>query len=66
MALFVRGINKDFQITEEFLDLIPLHGRTTGLIFFNAFETVFNKAGLNGKDFAESQLIELIPWLVKK
>ena len=36
LALFVRGINSDFVVSERFLQLKPLHGTTTGLDIFNA------------------------------
>ena len=36
LALFVRGINSDFVVSERFLQLMPLHGTTTGADIFNA------------------------------
>ena len=30
LVIFIRGVDKDMNITEEFLDLMSLHGRATG------------------------------------
>ncbi|CAN7950646.1 unnamed protein product [Ixodes hexagonus] len=44
-AIFVRGIDKNLNVTEELLDLIPMKGTTTGRIFF-----LFSKEWLNTLD----------------
>lgn len=37
LCLFIRGINKKFEIFEELLSIQPMMGRTTGKDFFNEF-----------------------------
>ena len=36
LAIFVRGINSNFDICEEFLQLVPLKDTTTGKDIFEA------------------------------
>ncbi|CAN7937456.1 unnamed protein product [Ixodes hexagonus] len=45
-AIFVRGVNKDFDVTEELLDLVPMKGTTTGADIVSALERVVDRAGL--------------------
>jgi hypothetical protein len=46
LAIFIRGVDSDFTITEELLDLQHLKGTTTGEIIFEAVNTVFERFGL--------------------
>ena len=36
LAIFVRGVSSNFDITEEFVQLVPLTGTTTGVDVFQA------------------------------
>lgn len=47
LAVFIRGVDFDFTITEELLDLIPMKGRTTGEDIFNAVIEFASKNELN-------------------
>jgi hypothetical protein len=40
-AIFIRGVNEDFQLVVELLDLLPLKGTTGGE--FSKFVTLFSK-----------------------
>ena len=46
-AVFIRGVDKDFNITEELLDLLPLKGSCTGQNVFNELEMCIERAGLD-------------------
>ena len=46
-AVFIRGVDKDFNITEELLDLQPLKGTCTGQNVFNELEMCIERAGLD-------------------
>ncbi|CAH1987888.1 unnamed protein product, partial [Acanthoscelides obtectus] len=46
LAVFVRGVETDFTITEELLDVIPLKDTTTGEDMFGAVEDTMNDMGL--------------------
>ena len=50
VAVFMRGINADFNITEEFASLVPLKDTTTGLNIFNAVKSVIDDFGLKLDD----------------
>ena len=39
LAIFIRGINSDFSIFEEFLEIVPLKGTTTGVDIFEAVKS---------------------------
>jgi len=41
LAIFIRGVDKDLKVTEEFLDIVPLHETTKGEDIFGAVENVF-------------------------
>ncbi|CAN7940767.1 unnamed protein product [Ixodes hexagonus] len=45
-AIFVRGIDKNLNVTEELLDLIPMKGTTTGADILSVLERVVEHAGL--------------------
>jgi len=45
-AVFIRGVDKHFKITEELLELIPLRGTTTGKDIFQKLEECITKAEL--------------------
>ncbi|XP_049310644.1 general transcription factor II-I repeat domain-containing protein 2-like [Bactrocera dorsalis] len=50
LAVFIRGTDIDFNITEELLDIIPMKGTTTGEDIFNA---VMNCAVDKGLDWSK-------------
>ena len=45
-VVFIRGVDSSLNLTEEFLDLIPLKGTTTGRDIFQALEKCIEKYGL--------------------
>ncbi|XP_056642605.1 general transcription factor II-I repeat domain-containing protein 2A-like [Diorhabda sublineata] len=46
LAIFIRGIDKEFTVTEELLSLQPLKATTTGEDIFNEVQKVFTNFGL--------------------
>ncbi|GBP41280.1 General transcription factor II-I repeat domain-containing protein 2A [Eumeta japonica] len=46
LAIFIRGVDKEFTVTEELLALQPLKGTTTGKDIFNEVQKVFTSFGL--------------------
>ncbi|XP_057672199.1 general transcription factor II-I repeat domain-containing protein 2-like [Diorhabda carinulata] len=46
VAIFIRGIDKEFTVTEELLALQPLEATTTGEDIFNEVQKVFTSIGL--------------------
>jgi hypothetical protein len=46
LAIFIRGVDADFNITEELLALQPLKGTTTGEVIFETVNTVLERFGL--------------------
>jgi hypothetical protein len=46
LAIFIGGIDADFNITEELLAPQPLKGTTTGEDIFETVNTVFERFGL--------------------
>uniref|UniRef100_A0A8C5LZB9 General transcription factor II-I repeat domain-containing protein 2-like n=1 Tax=Leptobrachium leishanense TaxID=445787 RepID=A0A8C5LZB9_9ANUR len=46
LAVFLRGINDQFEVTEELLSLIAMHGQTTGSNIFQNLCDVINGASL--------------------
>jgi hypothetical protein len=46
-AVFIRGVDKHFKVTEELLDLIPLRGTTTGKDVFQKLEECITKSELS-------------------
>ncbi|XP_056633912.1 general transcription factor II-I repeat domain-containing protein 2-like [Diorhabda sublineata] len=49
LAIFIRGIDKEFTVTEELLALQPLKATTTGEDIFNEVQKVFTSFGLRKK-----------------
>ena len=45
-AVFIRGVDCSLNMTEEFLEVIPLKGTTTGRDIFQALEKCIDKYGL--------------------
>ena len=43
LAIFIRGINSDFAVFEEFLELVPLKSTTTGVDIFEAVKSSLEK-----------------------
>ncbi|XP_016327429.1 LOW QUALITY PROTEIN: general transcription factor II-I repeat domain-containing protein 2-like [Sinocyclocheilus anshuiensis] len=46
LAIFIRGINDQFEVTEELLSLCPMHGRTTAKDIFQQLCDAIERAGL--------------------
>lgn len=44
LAIFIRGIDENFNITEELLSLHPMKGITTGEEIFNSVDLIFKKS----------------------
>ena len=57
LAVFIRGINSNFEITEELLKCIPLTGTTTANDIYYAIEH------LTGIYLAAQLRMALQPWL---
>lgn len=47
LVIFIRGVNKDLNVTEELLDLYPMKGTTTGKDLLNALISVSEKFNLS-------------------
>ncbi|XP_067124783.1 general transcription factor II-I repeat domain-containing protein 2-like [Centruroides vittatus] len=47
LAIFIRGVDSELNITEDFLDLVGLKGNTTGEIMYGAFEKTLEKNELS-------------------
>jgi len=45
LAIFIRGVDENMEVHEEFLDIVPLVGTTTGEDVFDAVEKTFDKFG---------------------
>ncbi|KAM3838284.1 general transcription factor II-I repeat domain-containing protein 2A-like [Diretmus argenteus] len=52
LAIFVRGVDDNFQVTEELLRVIPMHGQTTAQEIFNQLSDAMAGAGLSWKRLA--------------
>lgn len=46
LAIFIRGINDQFEVTEELLSLCPMHGCTTAKDIFGQLCDAIEHAGL--------------------
>ncbi len=46
LAIFIRGINEQVEVTEELLSLCPMHGRTTAKYIFQQLCDAIERAGL--------------------
>ncbi|XP_073714015.1 general transcription factor II-I repeat domain-containing protein 2B-like [Misgurnus anguillicaudatus] len=46
LAIFIRGINDRFEVTEELLSLCPMHDRTTAKDIFQQLCNVIERSGL--------------------
>ena len=51
LVIFIRGIDCNFNISEEFLDLIKVQGKSTGLQIFKEIENIFEKYNLDFEKF---------------
>ncbi|GBP36776.1 General transcription factor II-I repeat domain-containing protein 2A [Eumeta japonica] len=47
LAIFIRGVDKEFTVTEELLALRPLKGTTTGKDIFNKVQKIFTNFSLS-------------------
>lgn len=47
LAVFIRGVDKDMNIVEEFLDLYPMKGQTRGKDLLNALIAIIEKFNLS-------------------
>jgi transposase-like protein len=43
LAVFVRGVNEDFELVEELLELVPMKGKTGAVEIFSQLVTLLNK-----------------------
>ncbi|XP_017889196.1 general transcription factor II-I repeat domain-containing protein 2-like [Ceratina calcarata] len=50
LAIFIRGVNEDLEITEELLDFCSMHGTTTGEDIFSCVEATID---INGLDWSK-------------
>jgi hypothetical protein len=51
LAVFIQGVNKDFQIVEELLKLIPVKGKTGVSEVFSELVTLcFGNTNFSGKN----------------
>ena len=46
LAVFLRGVDNNFNVTEEFAGLVPMKGTTTGVDIFRALEELLSLLGL--------------------
>jgi hypothetical protein len=49
LAVFIQGVNEDFQLVVELLELVPMKGKTGADEFFSEFVTIFSKYELPWK-----------------
>lgn len=52
LAIYVRGVDDNFEVMEELLTMIPMHGQTTGQEIFRQLCDSIVDAGLLWKRFA--------------
>jgi hypothetical protein len=65
LAIFIRGADADFNITEALLALQPLKGTTTGEDIYLKQSTQSSRdSGLNGVHYLAYALMEPLQWLV--
>ncbi|XP_071979042.1 general transcription factor II-I repeat domain-containing protein 2-like [Engystomops pustulosus] len=51
LAIYVRGVDDNFEVTEELLSLVPMHGQTTAQEIFHQLCDAFQNAGLPWRKF---------------
>jgi hypothetical protein len=66
LAIFIPGVDADFNITEELLALQPLKGTTIGedILVFETVNTVFERFRLKWIHYLVYALMEPLQWLV--
>ena len=47
LAIFIRGVNDNFEVTEELLDLVPLHSTTKAEDIFSGLKSAIEKSQVN-------------------
>jgi len=47
LAIFIRGVDETFSVTEEFLRLVPMMDTTTANDIFNSLVRVLNRVGVD-------------------
>ncbi|KAE9521488.1 hypothetical protein AGLY_018087 [Aphis glycines] len=52
LAIFIRGVFDNFDVTEELLDLIPMTDTTTGSDLYNCVEKYLNELEVDWKTFS--------------
>lgn len=52
LAIFIRGVFDNFDVTEELLDLIPMTDTTTGSDLYNCVEKCLNELEVDWKTFS--------------
>jgi hypothetical protein len=66
LAIFIRRVDADLNITKELVALQPSKGTTTAedTYIFETVSTVFERSGLNGVHYLAYALMEPLQWLV--
>ncbi|GFS59142.1 proteinral transcription factor ii-i repeat domain-containing protein 2a [Trichonephila inaurata madagascariensis] len=50
VLIFIRGVDKSYEVYEELLDIDSIHGTTTGADIFKGVENVINKKNLRWRN----------------
>lgn len=60
LAIFVRGIDEKFNITEELAALFPMKGTTKGVDIFNALDSTLDRYGLKLINLAGKSYLKIV------
>ena len=61
LVIFIRGIDENFNIIEEMLDLCQIKGTTTGKDIYEFVNLSLDKFNIDRKTFIQLQLMVLLP-----